>query len=108
MTEEVAYPPPPARVETVPPQKNRLDVWIDGQWAWDGKTWTWLAGAWVTPPRGAYFTPWATTRRADGRLLFARAVWRAKDGRPLDFGLGHDRCPAAPVTPRSGEVAKAP
>ena len=85
--EVVPYPPPVARVETVPPREDERDVWIDGQWAWNGKTWRWLPGAWVKPPAGAYFTPSAVRRAADGQLYFAPATWRAADGRPLGFGV---------------------
>lgn len=102
---EVPYPPPPAHVDTVPPQKNDSDVWIDGQWNWDGTEWKWAAGVWVTPPPDAYFTSWKTERRKDGQLLFARAAWRDRNGRPLDFGAGLPDCDVPPVR-RGGEVAK--
>jgi WXXGXW repeat (2 copies) len=103
--DEVPYPPPAARVETVPPRKNAGDVWIDGQWDWDGTAWKWLEGSWTTPPAGAYFTPWATERRGDGRLFFARATWRTRDGRSLDVGPGRDACPLSPA-PAAAPVAK--
>lgn len=95
---EIPYPPPPARVETVPPPKQDTEVWIDGQWTWNGKEWKWTDGAWVTPPPNAYFTPWKVVLREDGRFLFAAAAWRAMDGRPLDFGSASTAC-AAPATP---------
>lgn len=100
---EVPYPPPPARTETIPPQKSTAAVWLDGQWEWDGKDWKWLPGSWMTPPANAYFTPWATERRPDGRLFFSRAAWRSRDGRSLDLGAD-SLCPLTPV-PRA-EVAK--
>jgi len=97
---EVAYPPPPARVETIPLQKTAGQVWIDGQWEWDGKGWKWREGEWMTPPANAYFTPWMTKRRGDGQLLFARAEWRDKDGRPLNVGADGQICSApAPSAP---------
>ena len=89
---EVPYPPPPARVETIPPKKAAGQVWLDGQWDWDGKAWTWHDGAWTTPPREAYFTPWTTSRRADGQLLFTRAQWRDKAGRPLNTAIDGQIC----------------
>lgn len=102
---EVPYPPPPARVEVIPPQKGKLDVWIDGQWDWGDRAWQWIPGVWVTPPPGAYFTRWTTVRRSDGRLLFARAAWRGKDGRPLQKKTGAEICPPPPggasLAPRS-------
>ena len=94
---EIPYPPPPARVQTVPPPKQATDVWIDGQWTWSGKEWKWGEGAWVTPPPNAYFTGWKVVLREDGRFLFAAAAWRAMDGRPLDFGAATGPC-AAPAT----------
>jgi hypothetical protein len=95
---EVPYPPPPARVETLPPRPaggQAWQVWIDGQWDWDGQTWRWLPGAWVTPPANAYFTPWTATLQSNGRYLFVRAAWRSRDGRPIGpgFGVGYEGCP---------------
>lgn len=101
---EIPYPPPPARSEIIPPQKKPADVWIDGQWEWDGKDWKWLAGTWMTPPANAYFTRWTAQRRPDGRLFFAHAAWRRRDGRPLDLGAG-GLCPVAPA-PLASEVAR--
>jgi hypothetical protein len=92
---EVPYPPPPARVEEVPAQKAAGDVWIDGQWDWDGRMWRWIPGAWVTPRKGAYFTNWTTRRERDGSLHFARATWRDATGRALDEGFGNQVCPVA-------------
>jgi hypothetical protein len=105
---EVPYPPPPAHVEVIPPQKNPRDVWIDGQWDWDGKAWKWTDGAWQAPPANAYFTAWTTVRRGDGQLFFARAAWRGKDGRALDLD-GPNACPVLPAgraAASPGEVAK--
>lgn len=95
---EVPYPPPPARVEVVPPKKQADHVWIDGQWDWDGSEWQWTEGTWTVPPKGAvYFTPWQTERRADGRLFFASSAWRDADGRPLNGPAGRSRCPGQPA-----------
>lgn len=98
-TIEVPYPPPAARVETIPARKATGQVWLDGQWEWDGKSWKWHDGAWTTPPPDAYFTPWATKRRADGQLLFTRAEWRDKAGRPLDAGVDGQACAVKATTP---------
>lgn len=99
---DVPYPPPPARVEVIPKEKSPDDVWVDGQWDWDGKDWRWIAGAWVTPPKGAYFTRWAAGRRPDGQLMFARGTWRTADGRPFDPSGG---CPLPEPSARGGKVA---
>lgn len=103
---EVPYPPPPARVESIPPNDDVTKVWVDGQWLWQAKRWKWRNGEWVTPPPGAYFTPWETTRKPDGKLFFARAMWRDASGRPLDVGKDPATCPA-PEGPPAANVAEA-
>lgn len=103
---EVPYPPPAARVETIPPNEDPTKVWVEGQWLWQTKRWKWQAGAWVSPPKDAYFTPWETTRKADGRLYFSRAMWRDATGKPLDVGKDPATCPA-PRRERTGGVAEA-
>lgn len=96
---EVPYPPPPARVELIPAQRDPAQVWVDGQWDWDLREWVWHRGEWTTPPSAdAYFTPWTTVRSSDGRLYFVPATWRNAAGDPIGGGsLGCDRDPAAPV-----------
>jgi hypothetical protein len=79
---EVPYPPPAAHAEVIPPRPHSSDVWIDGQWSWDSKTWRWEPGRWVVPPAGAKFQPWMITR-SDARVLFAPATWRDADGREV-------------------------
>jgi hypothetical protein len=100
---EVPYPPPVARVEAIPEKHTPEQVWLDGQWAWEGELWRWHDGAWTTPPPGAYFTPWATRRRADGQLLFARAEWRDRSGRPIGADVDGQVCaPPAPLVEAVG------
>jgi hypothetical protein len=82
--EEVPYPPPPARAEVVPQKPRSGDVWVDGEWDWDGKKWRWEPGGWVAPPPNATFQPWMTSWRRDGRLFYARATWRDASGRAID------------------------
>ena len=78
---DVPFPPPPARVEVIPPPPpDRGAVWVDGEWAWEGKRWDWQPGGWVVPPAGAYFAPWLVYRLDDGRLLFAPGAWHAASG----------------------------
>jgi hypothetical protein len=79
---EVGRPPPPARVETVPPSPAAGAVWIDGEWIWRRAQWAWRAGRWVMAPAGAAFAPWAFVRGADGRLWYAPGVWRKTGGGP--------------------------
>ena len=81
---DVPFPPPAARVEVVPaPPHEAGAVWVDGEWAWQGKRWAWLPGGWVIPPRGAYFAPWLVYRLGNGRLLFAPGAWHAASGERL-------------------------
>ena len=81
---EVPFPPPPARVEVVPPKPPDAGaVWVDGEWAWQGKRWVWQVGGWVSPPPGAYFAPWLVYRLDNGRLLFAPGSWHAATGEKL-------------------------
>jgi hypothetical protein len=81
----VPFPPPPARVEYVPDQpKNEGVVWIDGEWEWKGRTWSWKRGRWVVPPTAdAQFSPWTTVRSGDGMLYIAQGTWRSPDGKPI-------------------------
>jgi hypothetical protein len=72
--ERVPYPPPAAHVETIPPRPHAGAVWIDGGWLWQGRRWVWQAGGWVDAPSKV---------TADGRLMFAPAIWRAPDGREM-------------------------
>lgn len=103
---EVPYPPPAARVETIPPNEDAEKVWVDGQWVWQTKRWKWQTGGWVVPPKNAYFTRWETTRKPDGRLFFSRAMWRDATGRPLDVGKDPASCPAPPPERPVGGVAE--
>ncbi|MGH7281474.1 MAG: YXWGXW repeat-containing protein [Polyangiaceae bacterium] len=82
--QEVAFPPPPARVEFVPDQPNSDSVWIDGEWEWTGRVWTWKRGRWVEPIPSATFSPWATVRGSDGMLYLAGGTWRDVKGNPID------------------------
>jgi hypothetical protein len=80
---EVDSPPPPARVETVPPRPSGVAVWIDGEWIWRRARWAWLEGRWVAPPSGGAFAPWVFVRGSDGRLWYAPGTWRDSQGAAL-------------------------
>ena len=81
---EVPFPPPAAQVEVVPPPPPDLGaVWVDGEWAWQGKRWVWQPGGWVVPPPDAYFAPWLVYRQSNGRLLFAPGAWHAASSERL-------------------------
>ncbi|MGA7122274.1 MAG: hypothetical protein WBY94_19380 [Polyangiaceae bacterium] len=79
----VPYPPPAARVETLPKRPSPQAEWTDGQWSWDGARWNWTPGAWVDPPSGARFAPWALVLDRDGQYEFAPGSWRDASGREL-------------------------
>jgi hypothetical protein len=81
---EVGYPPPPARAEQVPPRPHDGAVFVDGEWIWRGRRWSWSPGRWVDPPPGATFSPWTTVRRDDGAVFVAPGAWRAANGEPLE------------------------
>lgn len=76
----VPFPPPPARVEFVPDRPNSDCVWIDGEWEWTGRVWTWKRGRWVEPVPYTTFSPWTTVRGSDGVLYLASGTWRDTKG----------------------------
>lgn len=82
--EVVPFPPPPARVETVPKRVSDRTIWIDGEWTWHTRRWLWVRGRWVVPPVGAKYSPWTMTHGTDGKLYEARGVWRNSKGEALD------------------------
>jgi len=103
---EVPYPPPPARVEWVPPRpKGDVVVWIDGEWTWRGRRWAWRAGRWVVPPANASFAPWTSVRDGLGSFHVAQGVWRDPQGNevaaPKALALGMPS--AGPITNPEGE-----
>jgi hypothetical protein len=77
---EVPFPPPPARIESVPRQPEDRAVWVDGEWIWQTRRYAWKPGRWVIPPAGARFAPWATVRDARGTLYLARGTGRDDTG----------------------------
>lgn len=83
--QEVAFPPPPARVEYVPakPDDDRV-VWIDGEWVWQEARWSWKAGRWVIPPAGGLYSPWTATRGTTGLYYVAPGRWTDGQGNALE------------------------
>jgi hypothetical protein len=79
----VPLPPPPARVELVPPSPGHGAVWIDGEWTFRHGRWAWTLGQWVVSPPETFFSPWTEVRTADGTLLHAPGVWRDANGQPV-------------------------
>lgn len=69
----VPYPPPPAKVEEVPPQPNAACVWTDGYWEFTDR-WEWQVGEWVVPQPHCRLAP-VELRRDGGQLWHARPRW---------------------------------
>ena len=52
-------------------------VWIDGEWAWQGRRWAWRIGRWVEPPAGrALLAVDHGARRRRHHVLCARRLAR--------------------------------
>ena len=82
---ELRAPPPPARVESVPPRPDAGGaVWIDGEWTWRRSRWAWMPGRWVVPPAGETFSPWVVVRGEDGQLWQAPGTWRDAKGNAVE------------------------
>lgn len=101
---DVAYPPPAAPVEVVPPSPEPGAAWVDGEWSWKGKRWVWEPGGWVlAPQKDAYFARWTIgIRPEDGTMRFSPGSWHAADGTRLPkprvlLGAGSGLAGALPV-----------
>ena len=101
----VGYPPPPARVEHVPPRPRAGAVWIDGEWAWQGHAWAWQSGRWVMAPAGCRFSPWTSTWADDGSVYYAPGVWRDAVSRVVadPEALATAKPARGPITDPEGE-----
>ncbi|MDB4935878.1 MAG: hypothetical protein JWP87_2850 [Labilithrix sp.] len=98
--QQVDFPPPPARVEFVPPEpEESAAVWIDGEWTWQGGRYAWKPGRWLAPPTGAKFSPWTWQRDKLGDYYVAEGKWRDAQGRELP-----DPKPIAVGRTRGGSV----
>jgi WXXGXW repeat (2 copies) len=104
---EVPYPPPAALVEVVPKRPDGNAVWVDGSWAWRGRSYVWQRGGWVHAPEDAAYAGWQASLAADGRLLFAPGAWYDAARRPVDAPpqLRTARTPPNQITLES-EVAR--
>lgn len=72
----VPYPPPPAKVETIPSSPNEDAVWVDGQWRWNGTGYGWRPGQWVVAAEDAAYAPPSLVRLRNGELLYYEGSWR--------------------------------
>jgi hypothetical protein len=75
--ELVPYPPPPARVELIPPAPAPEALWIDGHWIWTAGGYAWHAGRWEPARVGAHYAPATTVRRSNGELLYYVGSWQS-------------------------------
>lgn len=74
----VGYPPPPAEVESVPPDPGPPCVWQDGYFTWSGRRWEWKRGSWVHAADGCYYVePRLLYPETEGEppLLYAPPGW---------------------------------
>ena len=56
ITVEIGVPPPPPRVEVMPPPRQDY-VWAPGYWRWKGREHVWVAGRWVRDRPGYAWAP---------------------------------------------------
>jgi hypothetical protein len=80
----IALPPPPGRIERVPPRPPTADAWVDGEWVLAHDRWLWLLGRWVHVAPGAKYAPWVTVRGVDGTLYYAPSIWVNAHGTQID------------------------
>lgn len=100
--QQVAFPPPPARVEYVPPSPKSGAVWVDGEWTWQTDRWAWKRGRWVMPLANARYSPWTSSRDRSGTLYVAEGRWRDDKLRELP-----EPAPLATGKTRGGAVTNA-
>jgi hypothetical protein len=76
--------PPPGKVEVVPPRPKDLKhpVWVDGEWEWSGRRWTWKEHGWQEQPQGESYALPTTRRLADGRLGHYPGAWTSDTAKP--------------------------
>jgi hypothetical protein len=97
----VPYPPPPAKVETMPPAPtNPACVYLDGQWTFGSRDWQWVAGAWVIAPGGCAFVRqrlfWLALGSEGSELRFRPGRWVQTSNNALDCPVA-TACPGASV-----------
>lgn len=100
--QQVAFPPPPARVEYVPASPKSGAVWVDGEWTWQTDRWSWKRGRWVMPLANARYSPWTSSRDRSGTLYVAEGRWRDDKLRELP-----EPAPLATGKTRGGAVTNA-
>lgn len=76
----VDSPPPPVKVQIIPPAPRHDCRWADGEWAWRSGEWRWQEGAWLSPSPHCFFADavfvWLPARTAPtGLLYYTRSQW---------------------------------
>jgi WXXGXW repeat (2 copies) len=75
----VDVPPPPIRIENVPPQPNSDCLWADGRWRRSDGQWQWVPGAWVRPLKTCYYAEpllvWIPSVDGRGVLFHTDGEW---------------------------------
>lgn len=99
----VPYPPPPAKVEELPPRPSAKCVWIDGYWDYSDR-WEWQPGEWVIPQAHCRLAP-LELRRQDGQLWHARPRWYPDNVTLLGPQSACPRPPACTGAPASSASA---
>lgn len=80
-TVDAPVAPPPPRTEAPPAAGSATLVWTPGYWAWDGRAYIWIEGAWRIPPSAGarWVAPTWTPRR--GRIVLVPGGWSVHIGR---------------------------
>lgn len=80
-TVEAPVAPPPVKVETPSVAASATLVWTPGYWAWDGRAYLWIEGAWRIPPStGAQWVA-PTWKPRRGRQALVPGGWSVRIGR---------------------------
>jgi len=73
----VRVPPPPLRVEVVPPPRPGY-VWTPGHWGWRDNRHVWVAGTWVAARPGYVYAQPRWVER-NGQWHYTRGGWARHD-----------------------------
>jgi hypothetical protein len=99
----VPYPPPPAKVVTIPPTpSNPACVYLDGQWVFGSRDWQWEEGGWFIAASGCSFAQarlfWQTVGADRSELRFRAGRWVRAANPAIDCPAAS---PCAPTTART-------
>ena len=78
--------PPHGKVEIAPPAPPAMHnaVWIDGEWEWSGRRWTWKEHGWQEAPKDQVYELPVTKRLPDGRLVHFGGHWKKEPDRSVN------------------------